>query len=33
MVPTLRLCFVGVSEQTATFALYSIKRPFLYNQE
>jgi hypothetical protein len=26
VVPTLRLCFVRISEQTATFALYHIKR-------
>jgi hypothetical protein len=26
MVPTLHLCSVWISEQTANFALYSIKR-------
>jgi hypothetical protein len=27
------MCFVRISEQTATFALYNIKRLFFYNRE
>jgi hypothetical protein len=31
MVLTLRLCFVQISEQPATFALHNINRLVLYN--